>query len=253
MPHDVMTVPQQPMPADPEGETTEPPGSDAAPPPIAIAELVRAHRRLRGWKQEVLAQMAGVSLSSVERVERGDAVSQETLDQVAIALEFKEGDFWKPRHRLSPAEAMDKTMAWLDGKLIVPCRVFTTVSDAAEAIAAVATYVVVQGDQPDERTEVLVAALREWLGLLSFATSDLLEPKMRIRPRKAQRQLLDVVEAVARRGYTPLLATYVARTPWGSGPVAAISFHPRISDPGASKRRELVVPAVITADEIDWG
>jgi DNA-binding Xre family transcriptional regulator len=241
--------------ADTEETTTEPPGSGpvAAPTPEEIAGVVRVHRRLRGWKVSVLAEMAGVSVSTIERVERGEAVTTDTLDSIAQALGFQAGDFWRPRQMRTPEEALTWTLRFFDRQMIVPCRVFASVSDAKAAIAAVATYVVVQGPgQPDARTEELVAVLRETLGLMSFATSDILEPKLRIRPRQAQRDVLAAVEAVARRGYTPLLATYEAATPWGRGPIAAISFHPRLTDPGAPKRRELIVPAAISAGEIDW-
>jgi transcriptional regulator with XRE-family HTH domain len=236
-------------------EPTKPFGSGpvAAPSHESVAQMVRANRRLRGWKVAVLAEMAAVSISTVERVERGEVGNHDTLDSIAQALGFEPGDFWRPRRTRTPEETLAATRHHLQGQQIVPCRVFTTVSDAAAVIAAVATYVVVQGtSEADTKTNELVTLLRETFGLMSLATSDMLEPRLRIRPRQAQREVLAAVEAIARRGYTPLLATYEAQIPWGKGAVAAISFHPRITDPGASKRRELIVPAAIAQGDIDW-
>jgi transcriptional regulator with XRE-family HTH domain len=226
-------------------------GPIMAPSPADVAGIVSANRHVRGWKVSVLAEMAAVSVSTVERVERGEFVSTEMLDRIAEALGFAPGDFWRPRRTRTPEEALKATMRHLEGQQIVPCRVFSRMTDAAAVIAAVAIYVVVQGPgQPDSTTAELVSTLRETIDLMSFATSDALEPKARIRPRQAQQDVLQAVAAVARRGYTPLLATYEADTPWGHAPVAAISFHPRLHDPGAPKRRELIVPTAIRRDEL---
>ena len=45
------------------------------PPPELIAWFVRLVRGLRNWKQTALADFACISLSTVERVERGERVS----------------------------------------------------------------------------------------------------------------------------------------------------------------------------------
>ena len=51
-------------------------------------ELLRA-RRLRGWTQTQLGEQAGVSLKTVNRLERGGVVAPgvDTLRRLAIALE----------------------------------------------------------------------------------------------------------------------------------------------------------------------
>jgi transcriptional regulator with XRE-family HTH domain len=51
-----------------------------------LAEIVRQARTARAWPQEQLAEAAGVSLRTVQRVERGQPCAKETLQALAAAL-----------------------------------------------------------------------------------------------------------------------------------------------------------------------
>jgi transcriptional regulator with XRE-family HTH domain len=53
-----------------------------------LAEIIRQARTARAWPQEQLAEAAGVSLRTVQRVERGDACAKETLQALAAALDL---------------------------------------------------------------------------------------------------------------------------------------------------------------------
>ena len=88
----------------------DPPASDEleVPPRELIAFFVRFVRGLRQWKQSTLADFARVSVSTVERVERGDNVSDECLDRIAEGLGYERGYFTVPRSRLSLKEAADQ-------------------------------------------------------------------------------------------------------------------------------------------------
>ena len=63
----------------------------------SIAFYVLVQRGFWGWKQEALAAMTGVSLSTVERVERGEVVASESLNRIAVALRQPPGAFTTPR------------------------------------------------------------------------------------------------------------------------------------------------------------
>ena len=71
-------------------------------------ELLRA-RRLRGWTQTQLGEQAGVSLKTVNRLERGAVVAPgvDTLQRLAIALgmtpEALFPELLRPSRRSSPA------------------------------------------------------------------------------------------------------------------------------------------------------
>jgi Helix-turn-helix domain len=76
-----------------------PPGpSDIAgvPPPELIGFCVRWERGLRQWKRSTLADFACVSVSTIERVERGEKVSDEALDRIAQGLDYEPGRFTAP-------------------------------------------------------------------------------------------------------------------------------------------------------------
>lgn len=51
------------------------------------------------------------------------------------------------------------------------------------------------------------------------------------------------MQAVERRGYTALHATYDADSRFGRVKVAVIAFFPKLTDPGAAKREVVFVPA----------
>src|SRR3546814_8970009 len=69
------------------------------PPPELVGFFVVLVRGLRQWKQSTLAEFAGVSLTTVERVERGEKVRDESLDRIAEALGYESGYFTSPRTR----------------------------------------------------------------------------------------------------------------------------------------------------------
>lgn len=49
--------------------------------------IVRKLRLQRGWTQEQLAQLAGLSVRSIQRIERGSTISLETLNALAAVFE----------------------------------------------------------------------------------------------------------------------------------------------------------------------
>jgi DNA-binding XRE family transcriptional regulator len=67
------------------------PSEPMVPTPNIIAFHVRSWRQMRNWKRTTLADFARVSLSTVERIERAEKVSDENLDRVAQALGFQKG------------------------------------------------------------------------------------------------------------------------------------------------------------------
>jgi hypothetical protein len=61
--------------------------------------------------------------------------------------------------------------------------------------------------------------------------------------------LLSKVRDIERRGYTALHAIYQAQSPLGPAPVGMIAFFPKLTDPGAAKRRSLLVADVHTSGQ----
>jgi transcriptional regulator with XRE-family HTH domain len=220
------------------------------PPPEMVAEHVRNWRRLRNWKKRTLADFARVSLSTVERIERAEKISEENLDRVAVALGFQKGAFTVPRRLLSIQEAAEKVAGWFEGLMEVPCKPLRTQPEAA-ALLDCAFMTVCEGEF-DEQTSLQVACLREWLEFWSFLLSDLADPARGPGKREIYADLLSTVRDIESRGYTALHAVYKAQSPLGLAPVGMIAFFPKLTDPGAVKRRSLLVPTEVCAGDDDF-
>ena len=80
----------------------------------SVAAFMRFQRGMLGWKKGTLASFAGVSLSTVERIERGEPVSAECLDKVASAL-GQPAAFTEPRVPLTAEEYREKIEDGLAG------------------------------------------------------------------------------------------------------------------------------------------
>ena len=65
--------------------------------PEEIADVVKEIRTHHGWKQLALAHEAGVNVKTIERIEAGERVSDETLQKVAKALKLQ-GDAFTQAH-----------------------------------------------------------------------------------------------------------------------------------------------------------
>ncbi|WP_218650410.1 helix-turn-helix domain-containing protein [Brevundimonas sp. P7753] len=73
------------------------PGELITPPAPLIGFFVIMGRKARALKQSALADLAGVSLSTLERIERGKTVSAEALEKVTAALGMPADYFTAPR------------------------------------------------------------------------------------------------------------------------------------------------------------
>jgi transcriptional regulator with XRE-family HTH domain len=102
-------------------------GIALVPPREFIANFVRFQRAMVGWKQDALAALAGVSLSTIQRIERAEEVSNQSLDRVAAALHQKPGAFTAPRVPLSAEalkEKVDESILPFMDRQWVPVRPF---------------------------------------------------------------------------------------------------------------------------------
>lgn len=213
-----------------------------APPVELIAMAVRWGRHLKQWKATTLADFARVSLSTVERVERGDKVSDEALDRVAQALGYERGAFTIPRLPIGAekaAEQMVETYSHTEPVVVAPMKTHRAISNAAKCQA----YLIHRPEVPGTY-DADIATLGEWLDIGSFILSDLVEdplPSERGR-RDLYNDILKCVGELGRRRLTVLSGVMAAPEPglpdWK---VAIVSVTPRLTDPGAPKRRHVMV------------
>lgn len=218
------------------------PGTVTVPPPEIVGFCVRMSREQMNWKVSTLADFARVSVSTVERIERGEKVSEEALDRIAAAFGFAPGYYTKRREKLSTAVAAEKMVEDYGDMEAVPVEPFSLHRHVREASACHALIVLGPNLSPVYDDDV--ATLKEWMELAAFVLSDVVEPA---KDAPSQRRefcdsVLGQVRAMERRGLTILLGSMSA--PWsGLTPlrVAVLAISPKLSDPGASKRRVVLV------------
>jgi transcriptional regulator with XRE-family HTH domain len=74
--------------------------------------LVQKLRLQRGWSQEQLAELAGLSVRTIQRVERGNSPSAESLKAIAAVLDVDFGEL-REAHMVPPTDrpATDGTVS----------------------------------------------------------------------------------------------------------------------------------------------
>lgn len=227
------------------------------PPPLdTIAEFVRLQRAMYGWKQATLAAKAGVSLSTVQRVERREAVASASLEKLAVALNQQPRAFTEPRAPLSEEEALALLVdgfSIFEDTVAVPVAPLRTESQLR---ALTSTMMAITTSDIGEEGEADVDTLREWLGLTSFSRACdgvLLFSKndRSFSIRKMYGDVLSWVTEMERRHKAVCLAgTYKAQSNIpgdGEIDVAVIAVRSREHNPAAGNIKQLFAPKVADA------
>ena len=225
-----------------------------APVPDTIAGFVKLQRAIYGWKRETLAALAKVSLSTVERVERGETVRASSLEKLALALNQRRDAFTALRVPLSPEEALASlvdSFSWMEGKVpveVAPLRRETQLRALAET-----DVILITSDLEGEDAACEVDGLREYLDLTSFVRVEdgTLLPK-RERSfclRNLYKDVLAAVENLERKFKAVcLVGTFAARS---SSPgdsairVAVVAVRSRERNPGAVNIKRLMAEGTV--------
>ena len=216
---------------------------------------MRQLRKLMGWKKETLADFAKVSLSSVERIERGIKASAQTYRRLATALQLQAEDFIRPRRIRSAEEALKKALEFFEGRVIVPAERLCRGAQLARILDA--HVMLVDDGRCDDATRAAMARLREWLLFGTFALGMSQDPAVhnvklgRDERKRILDDILSEVVALERRGYTALMTVYDAEMPFmGKQPLGVIAFFPKLTDPAAAKRAFLVAQTTFSSEEM---
>ena len=222
------------------------------PSPEVIATFVRFSRHLAGWKKATLASVAEVSLSTVERVERGETVSADSLERLAVALKQDSGAFTRPRRQRTTEEAIAAVVeqwGWMADT--VPVEVAPLRTQAQLRALSASVIAILDQDLGEEAADD-VLALNEWLELVSFvrAEQECLFTTNLPREHKLRRLYSDVLRFIGylERQYrcVCLVGTYRPKSNlrhFQNAEVGVVSVRSRVKDPAASERRTLLAPA----------
>jgi transcriptional regulator with XRE-family HTH domain len=214
----------------------------------SIAFFVKTQRGFRYWKQQTLAAMAGVSLSTIERVERGEPVTPKSLRKIATALGFPADYMTEPRRKLTETEAlaaMLESLTWMDGRVEVSVAPLTTERQLRELASS--DMIVTDSDLGDAVADDL-AELQEWLDLVGFLRStnaELIGPKPErgFRMRELYRDLFAHLDQLqVRHRAVCLVGTYSAETDdlvIPTATVAVIAIRSKVQNPAVAKFKTL--------------
>lgn len=219
----------------------------ARPPSLeSIAAFVKMQRQFFGWKQDTLAALAGVSLSTVERVERGERVRDAQLQKLARALKREDDLFTRhviPRTPEEALAALEHDWSWIEGR--VPVDVSPLRKEAQLRAIASADMLLPTSDIGTE-AEGALAELREWFDLASFIRleqSGAIAGGSKVSMRPFYRDVLQCAQRIeANLRAVCLVGTYDAcLTGFEHGPipVAVLALRSRDSNPAAGKLRTL--------------
>lgn len=116
---------------------------------------VREYRLARAWSQEQLAEMAGLSTRTIQRIENGDPPSLETLSALAAVFEINVTDLTD-----APAnngEALDSYISDARQQLAAESRFYRSLFSAVVVCALL--YVLNHFTAPNDRWSLWVAAI----------------------------------------------------------------------------------------------
>lgn len=207
----------------------------------AIANFVKLQRLLFRWKQQTLASEARVSLSTVQRVERGARVRPAQFRKIAVALRQPEDEFLRPRVRPTAEEAaanLVEMFAWTEGRVPVAVAPFRS---EPQLKAMLATHSLLFESDLGPGAADDLAELREWLDLASFVQAERLgliglKPNRDFRVRPLWRDVLACAERIERTHAAAILTgTYGAEPTHGGEPIviALLAVRSRRSNPAA--------------------
>ena len=226
--------------------------SPRMPPLETIAGFIKLQRLFYSWKQDTLAAMAGVSLSTLQRVERGEPVRRASLEKLALALQQPMDAFTAPRVPLTDEAAsalLAENLAWTEGLIpvdVARLRYETQLRQLADTEVAL-----IASDLSEEADEE-IDDLREWLDLTSFIRAEdgsLLPARERsFRLRRFYKDVFQAVDELERRHKAVCLAgTYEANSsvPGETVHVGVIAIRSRERNPACGNITRLLAESTV--------
>jgi transcriptional regulator with XRE-family HTH domain len=222
-----------------------------------IAFFVSYCREIKGLPVLSLACLAEVSESTIERIERGEKVSDQTLDKVAVALGYETGTFTKERVPLQANEVLknlEENAQELSNSIWIPVEPF---QKHKHVRALSRTHMnIVDTSHLSKVDEEIIGEIKEYISRANFLRtekeSDLFlnrEPFNKMR--KLNQDILDLVKKFGfeNRAYA-LTGTYKSVVTLGDRKmdfeIGILTFFPKDTDPYAIKRSHLLVPKCFT-------
>lgn len=223
-------------------------GKPMAIAPRLVGLSVRFERERRLWKQKTLANLAQVSLSTIERAERGERVSEDSLEKIAQALDYEYDHFTAPRRWRSKQEAAFDLPDPFSEFVPVEMKPFRTERQVREMVKCSSLIVSICEKSYANMTEI--RQLRDRLIRASSALSAL-NSETKITRREHYNDVLDCVDRVEAHRITVLAGIMDPQEDdFPDYPIAIVSMTSRLVDPEVPKRRIIRVDPCCYAFEL---
>src|ERR1039457_284908 len=170
--------------------------------PHEVAAIVKIARTNREWKQFALAHEAGVTERTIERVEAGKRVSDETLQKIAKALSLAEGVFTDPIYCPSQEELAAIARKAKEDYTHTPMHDLSSPRDLENVLGAHAYLV--DGTAVDDELADDIAAVRDQVQ----DCGDLYDDVSYTEKLGFCRELLTMIREIEAHGYTTRWGRY---------------------------------------------
>jgi transcriptional regulator with XRE-family HTH domain len=177
-------------------------GTYGRPVPSDIAFMVKELRGYFGWKQFALACEAGVTERTIERIEAGVTVSDDTLRKVAKALKVREEAFTEARYCPSDEELMAELKRIQAEHTVTELRDLSEACDLENVMGQHA--LLIDGSAVEHDLAEAVASLRDQIQ----DWGNIFEDIHHVERFTACRDLLASIREIEERGYTARWGRY---------------------------------------------
>jgi transcriptional regulator with XRE-family HTH domain len=186
-------------------------GTYKPPEPQVIAAVVKELRTHLGWKQFALAHEAGVTVRTIERLEAGERMSDETLNKVAKALKFPEGAFTQPSYCPSDDELAAMVKKNKEDYTHTPLHDLSGPRDLENILSANAYLV--DGSQVNDDLADRVAGIKDYVQ----DAGDIFDDTSHTNQLTFCRELLSMIRDIEAQGYTARWGRYATDDQFNMG------------------------------------
>jgi transcriptional regulator with XRE-family HTH domain len=170
--------------------------------PEEIAYLVKELRTHYDWKQLALAHEAGVNVKTIERIEAGERVSDETLVKVAKALKLRDDALTAAHYSPSDEEAAEMLRKAKEDYTHTSMHDLSAASDFDNILSAQAYLI--DGDAVDDSLAERVASVKDYVQ----DAGDVYDDACHANRVVFCRELLEMVRDIEAHGYTARWGRY---------------------------------------------
>ena len=227
-----------------------------------VGLFVQLDREERGWKQQSLASLAGVSLSTIQRVERGEPTRESALVRIEQALGHDVGKYSAKRVPLPISECKKLLVEQkLESAQTVQIKIGLIKSTSQLAAMTRCNIITIDDRQVSDDIKKDIYEFRDLLesaALVVAADQAHILPSVVAEPIKRREIYSSLLARIIEIGNAHKLyvvgGTYSADTNWEEAmptvKVAVLGFYPRSVDPGILKRRTMTVPKQLDMDQL---